>query len=226
MKLAIFDFDGTMFDKQSIPYLLSCYKKMKYSKSRYYKFLIKVGCIALKYKSPLSKGYTRDIFRKDAALYFVKMFNGKHPDELKNFFKECTPLILEDLNPVVLNELKKAQRDGYKTVLLSGCLIYLLQGVGEELKMDYVIGTDINYINVQDKLKISNDITVITGAKKVEKLKLVLSGKVIDWENSRAYADSLSDLCILQLVGNPFAINPDKELKLFANENNWIIIKT
>jgi len=154
------------------------------------------------------------------------MFNGKNPNELNDFFSKCVPLILEDLNPLVLNELIQDQKEGYITVLLSGCLTNLLQGIGDALNMDYVIGTDIDYIKDQDKLKISHDLTVITGTKKVEKLIEIMNNKNIDWENSKAYADSSSDDCVLKLVGNPIAVNPDKELESIARENNWVIMLT
>jgi len=40
MKLAIFDFDGTLFPVETLPFLLSQWKKLKYSKTRYYKTYI------------------------------------------------------------------------------------------------------------------------------------------------------------------------------------------
>src|SRR4030081_1094153 len=40
---------------------------------------------------------------------------------------------------------------------------------------------------------------------------------------SFAYADSLSDLCMLELVGTPVAVNPDARLSQVAGQRGWRI---
>lgn len=50
MKLAIFDFDGTLFPNQTIPYLMKRYVKLGYSKIRYSVFLGKLFIAFIKYK--------------------------------------------------------------------------------------------------------------------------------------------------------------------------------
>ena len=51
-----------------------------------------------------------------------------------------------------------------------------------------------------------------------------LEGQQIDWENSYAYGDSFSDLPVLELVGNPVAVNPEEKLRSVAKARNWEII--
>ena len=45
----------------------------------------------------------------------------------------------------------------------------------------------------------------------------------INLGRSFAYSDSVTDLPMLQLVGNPVAVNPDKELRRIALESGWTI---
>jgi len=45
----------------------------------------------------------------------------------------------------------------------------------------------------------------------------------IDLTKSFAYSDSVTDLPLLQAVGNPVAVNPDKELRKAAEEHGWPI---
>lgn len=45
----------------------------------------------------------------------------------------------------------------------------------------------------------------------------------IDLEGSFAYSDSVTDLPMLESVGNPVAVNPDKELRRIAEEKSWSI---
>jgi len=43
----------------------------------------------------------------------------------------------------------------------------------------------------------------------------------IDLKQSRAYSDSFSDLSMLEAVGFPVAVNPDRRLRRVARERGW-----
>ncbi len=43
----------------------------------------------------------------------------------------------------------------------------------------------------------------------------------VELSRSYAYGDSISDLPMLEAVGNPVAVNPDKRLLAAAQERNW-----
>jgi len=45
----------------------------------------------------------------------------------------------------------------------------------------------------------------------------------IDLGGSYAYTDSIADLPMLEAVGHPVAVNPDKELRKQAEERGWDI---
>lgn len=47
----------------------------------------------------------------------------------------------------------------------------------------------------------------------------------IDLKNSYFYTDSYEDLPLLEIVGNPKAVNPDKDLTALAMENEWSIYR-
>ncbi len=54
------------------------------------------------------------------------------------------------------------------------------------------------------------------GALKIEPMRRFAAEHDIDLEESWAYSDSVSDLPMLELVGNPVAVNPDAELSRSA----------
>jgi phosphoserine phosphatase len=62
-----------------------------------------------------------------------------------------------------------------------------------------------------------------TGIDKVRRIREEFGGKV-DYEASCAYADSISDMSILEIVGHPVAVVPDAGLKEIAAERNWRVI--
>ena len=47
----------------------------------------------------------------------------------------------------------------------------------------------------------------------------------INLKQSYAYADSFTDKEVMELVGHPIAVNPDKRLKKYAKEKGWKIIQ-
>jgi len=197
---------------------------MGYNRKAYIVFWTKILCKAFKYKLPFIKSYQKDAFRRDAAILFIQMFNGKSSEELQDFFNLCITDIMRDLNPLIVKEVNNAQKNGYSTVLLSGCLTDILVGVGNNLEMDVIIGTDLP-INNTNSIKFYNkEFDIIMGKRKTEKLLEIMEDKNIDWENSIAYGDSSYDENVLRLVGKPIAVNPDKGLKTIAELNGWAII--
>ncbi|WP_308388735.1 HAD family hydrolase [Acidithiobacillus sp. AMEEHan] len=63
---------------------------------------------------------------------------------------------------------------------------------------------------------------------KVERLRQWLGAQGLPWENSLStayfYSDSHNDLPLLELVGNPVAVDPDKILLATAQERGWPIL--
>ena len=59
---------------------------------------------------------------------------------------------------------------------------------------------------------------------KAEAIAQVAHERGIDLEASYAYSDSESDLPMLELVGNPVAVNPDPALGRIARERGWRVI--
>lgn len=61
------------------------------------------------------------------------------------------------------------------------------------------------------------------GEGKAEAVRAVAKRTGIDLSRSFAYSDSATDLPLLEAVGNPVAVNPDKELRRAAEEHGWPI---
>ncbi len=59
------------------------------------------------------------------------------------------------------------------------------------------------------------------GPYKAEAIQALAEEEDIDLKGSFAYSDSITDLPMLEVVGNPVAVNPDKDLRRIARERNW-----
>jgi HAD superfamily hydrolase (TIGR01490 family) len=59
------------------------------------------------------------------------------------------------------------------------------------------------------------------GDQKAEAIRELAERLGMDLEGSYAYSDSITDLPMLEVVGNPVAVNPDKELRRESEERGW-----
>ena len=63
------------------------------------------------------------------------------------------------------------------------------------------------------------------GAGKAEALRRLADEKGYDLDLSYAYTDSAGDLPMLEAVGHPVAVNPDRALELIATNRGWPIVE-
>lgn len=59
------------------------------------------------------------------------------------------------------------------------------------------------------------------GAEKANAVRETARRAGIDLEGSYAYSDSITDMPMLESVGHPVAVNPDRELRRAAEERGW-----
>ncbi|MPW26470.1 HAD-IB family phosphatase [Alkalibaculum sp. M08DMB] len=220
MKLAIFDFDGTLFPQDTLPYLLAQWNKLNYSKAQYIKVYASLIILYLKYKLGFSSKLSREQMKLIAMQRFNNIFEGMTENEFIEYFRLCSDRLKGLLHKTVVSEVNDARINGYHTVLLSGSYDCLLKHIGDYLNFDTVIGTKVHFNdNLYDYRK---QLEVVSGKLKLKKIQEEF--KIIDWKDSRAYGDSFSDIEILKSVGQPIAVNPDAKLKTIAIELDWRII--
>lgn len=221
MKLAIFDFDKTLFQVDTLPFLLSRWKLFRYSRIKHYKVFFSVAWLYVAYKTGITK-LTREEMKLKAVDRFNRIFKGMTEKEILIFFNRCFEHTQELMNRAVLTEFLKAKDEGYHTVLLSGAYTHFINYIGEFLEFDTVIGTKMYFNN--DIYDVDRQLEMISGGKKLEKIQEAFKNNQVDWKNSLSFADSYSDLKILEIVGNPVAVNPDRKLKQIAKDRGWKII--
>jgi HAD superfamily hydrolase (TIGR01490 family) len=119
--------------------------------------------------------------------------------------------------------LSQHRANGEITVLVSGTPVPLLKRIAEKIGADHAVGTALEVINGRFTGRSAgpaciDDTKVILTYQYMEK-----SGIDIDYSASHAYADSISDQSILEIVGFPVATYPDEDLLELAQERGWQI---
>ncbi len=161
----------------------------------------------------------------DELVKQVKELLGGVPErQLKRMVPDLLAGILPRIYPQMLEEVRAHQDEGRPTFIVSAAgdgIVRLLAGV---LDMEGGIGTryevdaDGNYTGELDG-------GLTYGEGKVAPMRSFAEGHGIDLGASWAYSDSASDLPMLELVGNPVAVNPDAELTRIAKERGWRVMR-
>jgi HAD superfamily hydrolase (TIGR01490 family) len=63
--------------------------------------------------------------------------------------------------------------------------------------------------------------SLLHGPAKVEAVRALAEREGLDLQRCSAYSDSANDIPLLDLVGNPCAINPDGKLRSYAKAHGW-----
>lgn len=130
-------------------------------------------------------------------------------------YPKCYSEILDSI------EIHKASH--HETVLASASSEPMVRPIAKHLGMDYYLGT---VIEVKNNKFTGNVEKFLYADEKANSARKLADEKGWDLENSYAYSDSITDLPLLELVGNPVVVNPDKELEKIAKNKEWKIIKT
>lgn len=220
MKLAIYDFDGTIFEKETLPFIVKYYASNKYSKIKLVQFYAKLLKLTAIYKLKLNPSLDKEKYRATAANIFMYLFEGMTKDELIQFFRDCSAEIKKHFNVKVLESIQEKKSEGYHTVICSGANTLLLNEITKYVSVDTVIGTELFFLD-DETYDYDAQVVVVTGENKPKALLNRFKGIDIDWDNSFAFGDSYYDHDILNLTGNPVAVNPDERLKQIVVEKGW-----
>lgn len=153
------------------------------------------------------------------------MIKGIRTERAKEIFVRLSDeYLLPSLKKNVWGRLKKHREEGFLTILTSGSFQELLEIIAKRLNIDFVIGTELEI--VKDRFSGRIIPPFCFGRGKAEKVRKFLSGNglKINFKESFAYSDSFFDLPLLELVGNPIVVEPDKKLLEIAKNKGWQII--
>ena len=123
--------------------------------------------------------------------------------------------------PPVIAQLKLAQHLGYYTLILSNSPSFLvgkiaqLLGVNEWQATQYAVDKERNLCHIA---------SIMQGEDKACCVREVAERLCIAKEKITAYSDSFLDLPLLLSAGVPVAVNPDRRLRRFSEEQNLSIL--
>lgn len=152
---------------------------------------------------------------KDGMLALTK---GWDKDEVEAVIQEA---LQEVVDPYIYQEaldliaLHKAL--GRRVFIVSSSPEGVVRPLAERLGIEDVIATRAEVVDG----KFTGNLEFYCYREKKAEAMRALQG--IDLEGSYAYSDSITDVPMLEAVGNPVAVNPDRELRKIAQQRGWKI---
>ncbi|QQU95892.1 HAD family hydrolase [Corynebacterium aurimucosum] len=109
---------------------------------------------------------------------------------------------------------------GHDVVIISASASVLVEPIAQELGIEHVVATELAE---KDGRFTGEILFYCKGAAKAEALARMAKQLNVDPDVSFAYSDSATDIPMLEQVGHPVAVNPDRLLKKHALAHDWEI---
>ena len=157
--------------------------------------------------------------RTDFLRYFYQRYKGASVDQLEVDVAEMfSELILIKSFPAGLRRVRDHRAAGHKTVLITGALDVAVEPLRP--LFDHIIAASIDRRNG----KLTGEMLAVppTGEVRAQLMVKWAEQNGLDPAQGVAYADSASDLPMLEAVGYPVAVNPETRLVTIAEKRGWL----
>jgi HAD superfamily hydrolase (TIGR01490 family) len=154
--------------------------------------------------------------------YLTEMITGWDVQVVRQSVAETLHAIID---PIVFDEavelIENHHAAGRDVVIVSASGTEVVEPICEMLGADHVVATRL----VEVDGRYTGEVEYYAyGPNKAKAMKELAEKHGYDLATSFAYSDSETDAPMLEIVGHPFAVNPDKALRRIAEEKGWPIL--
>jgi len=197
----------------------------------------------LAFSKPFQAGglISRKALLRSAYSQFVYVVGGADHDQMEKMRKFMSELvtgwdvatvreIVADtlhniVDPLVYDEavqlIEEHHAAGRDVVIVSASGLEVVEPIGEMLGADHVVATRME---IEDG-KYTGQIALYAYAEeKARAVRELAEANGYDLAASYAYSDSITDVHMLDEVGHPYVVNPDKDLRKTAKERDWPVL--
>ncbi|GBD84096.1 phosphoserine phosphatase [bacterium BMS3Abin02] len=213
---AFFDLDKTIIAKSStLAFGRPLYKAGLLNR----RALLKAGLAQISYRM---FGADHDQMER-ARGEMMAIIKGWDQQQLRRIARETVdevvaPLVFAEALAIIDEHLQA----GRLVVIVSSSAEEIVDPLASHLRVDRVIATRAA---VDDHGRYTGEIDFYAyGQGKAEAIEEFARREGISLPESFAYSDSHTDIPMLEAVGHPVAVNPDKELAKVAEERDWEIL--
>lgn len=154
--------------------------------------------------------------------FMSQLVKGWDVATVREIVDEALHLVVE---PMVYHEavdlIEQHKLAGRDIVIVSTSGAEVVNPIGGLLGADIVVATELEVVDG----KYSGEIAYYAyGEEKANAVQRLADEYGYDLSACYAYSDSATDVPMLSMVGHAFVVNPDKELRRVAVENEWLVL--
>lgn len=154
--------------------------------------------------------------------YLSELVTGWDVEQVRSIVNQTLDTIVD---PMVYEEavslMDRHRAAGRDIIIISSSGTDMVEPIGERLGADLAIGTQVG---IQDGKYTGEIVFYAYGEGKADAMRALAAERGYDLKHCYAYSDSHTDLPMLDAVGHPIAVNPDKELRELASQRGWPIM--
>ena len=150
----------------------------------------------------------------------LALTKGWDQAKIRTIVAETLEAVVE---PIIYSEaadlIEEHKAAGRLVVIISASPSEIVEPLGRYLDVDRVIASEAL---VDDDGRYSGEMAFYAyGPHKAEAMRSLAASLDIDLDASYAYSDSATDIPMLEAVGHPVVVNPDRSLARWADEKGW-----
>jgi HAD superfamily hydrolase (TIGR01490 family) len=154
---------------------------------------------------------------RESALAFIE---GKSQADLVQLGHD---IVVEVIGPRIYPGMRRVidvhHAEGDLTYLVTAAPRELAERIAAYLGMDGALGTEAELVDGRYTGRIIGP--VLHGPAKLDAVTKLAAERGIDLRDCSAYSDSFNDRPMLEGVGHPVAVNPDRQLRELARQRGW-----
>jgi len=183
-------------------------------------------------RSALRSAYAQLVFQRGGIdharmekmrAYLSSLSAGWDVQTVRDIVAETLHAIID---PLVYDEavakLEHHRNAGHDVVIVSTSGSEVVEPIGEMLGADHVVATQLV---VEAGLYTGEIGFYAYGPAKADAIRELAVTRGYDLAESYAYSDSETDLPMLEVVGHPHVVNPDRVLRRVAAERGWPVLQ-
>ena len=148
---------------------------------------------------------------------------GVAVEDLTALGDQIIPRLVDDVRLEAQGFLELHREAGRDTFMVTASPIEIVRRLAEELEMTGAIATVAQIVDGKYTGELSEPFCY--GPGKALAISKLAAERGYDLALCYSYSDSVSDLPMLELVGHPVAVNPDRELERIARARSWPIVE-
>jgi HAD superfamily hydrolase (TIGR01490 family) len=211
---AFFDLDGTLIARNSAPLYMRHLRASGQARRRdvartvYYVWRYKFGLLDIERAVAVSLGWIRGRdethVRADCQVWYER-------------------IIRRYLRPAMAATVAAHRRAGHVLAILTSATRYLAEPVAADLGIEHLLVTQL----VVSEGRFTGEAVrpVCYGEGKIYWAERFATAQGVDLGRSYFYTDSITDLPVLERVGEPRIVNPDPRLRRVAARRGWPVLQ-